>query len=303
MMADSIINSDISKAKIVLLGANYDKTSSFGKGADKGVNAIKSVLDTQIEFYDRYTKIIPSEKLNISFNNISDLNKLTPEKMVEKIKQEYLKLLNDNKFVILIGGEHSVSNGPIQAISEQLKKENKKNQITLVQFDAHFDLRNDDSDYNDKPHGCYAHSTIMRRTHELGFRLVQIGVRAYSKDELDYALKNKDTITFFEWGNSEELFIQPSIKEVISSIKTKEVYISIDVDGFDPSVMPDTGTPVPGGISWDYGVKLLNKLFKEKNVIGVDIVEVAPKDKNSMTAYNAAQLIHNIIGQYSLKKI
>ncbi|MGV8086106.1 MAG: agmatinase [Candidatus Woesearchaeota archaeon] len=298
-MADSIINSDISNAKIVLLGANYDKTSSFGKGADKGVNAIKSVLDTQIEFYDRYTKTTPSEKLNIGFKDINNLNKLTPEKMVEKIKQEYLKLLNDNKFVILIGGEHSVSNGPIQAINEKFQSK----QITIVQFDAHFDLRNDDSDYNDKPHGCYAHSTIMRRTHELGFRLVQVGIRAYSKDELDYAIQNKDTITFFEWGNSEELFNQPSIKEIISSIKTKDVYISIDVDGFDPSVMPDTGTPVPGGISWDYGVKLLNKIFKEKNVIGVDVVEVAPKDKNSVAAYNAAQLIHNIIGQYSIKKI
>jgi len=297
-MVESAITSNIDKAQIVLLGANYDKTSSFGKGANKGVNAIKLVLDTQIELYDRYVKNIPSEKLKIAFKNITNLNKLSPEKMVAKIKLEYLQLLEKNKFIILIGGEHSVSNGPIQAINEKFTS----NQITIVQIDAHFDLRNDDSDYNDKPHGCYAHSTIMRRTNELGFKLVQIGIRAYSKDELEYALKNKNTISFFEWGNGEELFTQPAINKIISSIKTKNVYLSIDVDGFDPSVMPETGTPVAGGLSWDYGVKLINKIFKERNVIGADIVEVAPHGTNSLAAYNAAQLLHNMIGQYSIKK-
>ena len=144
-MADSIINSNLTSADIVLLGANYDKTSSFGKGSNKAVSSIKKILDVQIELYERYTKLTPCKISKIAFKNIPNLNKLAPNMMVEEVKRNYLDLLNNNKFTILIGGEHSVTNGSIQAIAEKFKSSD----VTIVQLDAHFDLRNDDSDYKD----------------------------------------------------------------------------------------------------------------------------------------------------------
>lgn len=293
---DSIINcNNFNDSDIVLIGANYDKTSSFGKGADKAPAEIKKCLDKQIEFYDRHTNSVPRKKSKIFYMNLGNLNNLTPEKMVEKLSLEYKKVVSADKFPIIIGGEHSVTNSAIEFLS----KTQNPSQITIVQLDAHFDLRVDDSDYNDKPYGKYAHSAVMRQASEKGFNIVQVGIRAYSEEELIHAKQNPK-IHFFEWGISntkEGLFKEPSFKEIIKSIPTNKVYLTIDVDGFDPSVMPETGTPVPGGFNWNYGSLLINNIFKSKEVIGADIVEVAPVAVTSQTAYNAAQLIHNIIAQ------
>ena len=293
---ESIINcKNFGDADIVLVAANYDKTSSFGKGADKAPVEIKICLDTQIEFFDRYSRSVPRNKKKIFYSDLGNLNSLSPEKMVARVSGEVKKILLQNKFPIIIGGEHSVTNGAIEAITGK----GKASEITIVQIDAHFDLRMDDSDYNDKPYGKYAHSAVMRRASEKGFNIVQVGIRAYSKDEFDYA-KKSSRIRFFEWGNVNSkggLFVQPSFADIIKAITTKKVYLTIDVDGFDPSVMSETGTPVPGGFSWNYGALLINKIFQNRDVIGADVVEVAPSSKVSQTAYNAAQLIYNMIGQ------
>jgi agmatinase len=280
---------DANSNRAVILAAAYDKTSSFGKGADKAPVIIKEILDSQIELYERYTKTSPG----VTEYDEVDVAKLSPEKMILDVKRACSNLMSKGKFVIVLGGEHSVTNGPLQAIAE---RENPRD-ITIVQIDAHMDLREDDSDYAQKPHGKFAHSTVMRRASETGFNIVQVGVRAYCEDELNYAMKNK--ITFFEWGNGDGIFKEPNIQQIIDSIKTRKVYITIDADGFDPAVMPETGTPVPGGLSWDYGVKLINKIFKEKQVIGADMVEIAPLSDKSPTAYNAAQLVYNMVAHHA----
>ena len=281
-MEKKITDLGITDGDVVIIGENYDRTSSYHRGSSRAPKMIMKV-DQQIENYERLTGLNPMEKLRIEYKDLGDLNKLTPEQMVDKVKNTFKELYKKNKFIISLGGDHSITNGPLEAISEL----SKSSDITIVQIDAHFDLRPDDSDYNPKPWGKYAHSAVMRRAFELGFKIIPIGVRAYHGElELEFAKKNK--IRFFEWGKDDD----PKISEIIKAIPTKDVYLTIDVDGFDPSVMPSTGTPVPDGLQWRYGMNLFKELFNKKNVIAADIVEVIP---DRITTYNAAQLSYYLI--------
>jgi agmatinase len=292
---NSIINTrDAYDADIVLLGANYERTSSFLKGQRGGPREIVSCLNNQIEFFERISGIVSCGNLKIAYHDIGDLNEFDPKEMVEEVQKIYDEYLGLDKFVVILGGEHSVSCGAFRSISKQ----SDSSKITVVQIDAHFDLRNDDSDYNDKPHGKYAHSCVMRRAYELGFKIIPIGIRAYSEDELNFAKDNK--IKFFEWGIDD---CHPSIDDIMRSIITDKVYITLDVDGIDPSHMPATGTPVQGGLSWYYVNHLLLEIFKRKQVIGVDIVEVAPCLTNKLTEYGAAQLCYNMIVWKNIKNL
>ena len=281
-MAESLLNCENPKeADVVILAANYDRTSSFGKGADKGPEAIRECLDWQIEFYDRVSGWSPVEHKKIAWHDPGDLSQLSPEAMVQKLSQVCAEF--NEKFVLLVGGEHSVTNGPLLAHAAQA------DDITIVQIDAHADLREDDSDYNEKPHGKFAHCAVMKRGFDLGYKLVQVGLRACSATERE--LFSNPRVRAFEWGH-----VQPEISEILKAVSTDKVYLTIDVDGFDPAVMPATGTPVPGGLGWYYTIELLRGLFKQHNVIGADVVEVAPRNGESLTEYSAAQLVYSIIG-------
>ena len=281
-MPDSIINcEDCSSADVVLIGAGYDLTSSFGKGSNHGPSAVRACLDTQIEFFDRLSGTNPVEHKQIAWLDLGDLGALSPEEMVCALEKAYS--LIPGKFPVLIGGEHSVSNGPFRHFREDAAN------ITILQIDAHADLREDDSDYNDTPHGRFAHCAVMKRGFDLGYQLVQVGLRAFSSQE--QRLFSDPRVRAFEWGPR-----QPEVREILSAIRTRKVYLTIDVDGFDPSVMPATGTPVPGGLSWYYGQELIKALFEKHEVIGADVVEVCPRQADALTEYCAAQLAYSIIG-------
>jgi agmatinase len=157
-------------------------------------------------------------------------------------------------------------------------------------------MRDDDSDYNDIDPGRFAHSCVMRRVHEMGFATCSVGSRAYGRDEYRYAVEH--ALPVFEWGRDRE----PEIEKVLAAIRTEQVYLSVDIDGFDPAVMPATGTPVPGGMSWDYGTRLIRELFRTKDVIGADIVEVAPMPGSGLTEYAAAQLCYDMLCYRLLKR-
>lgn len=292
-MASTIINCvKHDEADVILLGANYDVTSSFGKGANLGPEAIINCLNTQIEFYDRITRSSPAEEAKIAYHDLGDLNNLIPEEMVQKVKEEHSAHFGAGKFVLTIGGEHSVTNGPLKSISEFEDPQN----ITILQIDAHPDLRNDDSDFRDDPYGPYFHGSVMRRAHELDFNIVQVGVRTYSKEESEFIRENK--IPVFEWG----LGYTYNIQRIIESIPTERVYLTLDIDGIDPIHMPATGTPVQGGLEWNYLFDLLKELFKSKEVIGADIVETAPRENEVLTEYGSAQIAYNIIANKLLKE-
>jgi agmatinase len=295
-MIDSIINcKNKEEADCVILTAGYDRTSSGGKGAANGGAEVVKCLREDIEFLERYSMTEPGYMFKIAHYDLAVTNKLMPDEMVEKVCSGYSEMINKNQFLMLLGGDHSVSAGAFQAIS----KYQYPREITIFQIDAHCDLRNDDSNSNPNQ-SCiskYAHACVMRRAHEMGFNIVQIGVRSFAKEEYDY-FKNKKNIKVFEWGKGKT----PLINKLITSIKTRDVYISLDVDGIDPAHMPATGTPVQGGLEWYYTIKLLSELIKRKNVIGADIVEVAPVKNSLLTQYGAAQLCYNIIGNVLLKE-
>ena len=286
-MIKTIINEkNIDKADVVLMSAAYEKTASSHKGTVNGPKKVIECLDTQIEFFDRKFKVEVNDFVKTVHLDLGNLQKLSPLQVLVKIKANAESLLKKNKFIFLLGGEHSVSIGVFQ----ELAKKYKSRDVTILQIDAHCDLRKDDSDYSSKP-STLAHSTVMRHASELGFPVVQVGVRTYSKDEYEYFNNPKNNIKVFEWGLGDK----PKIETILKSIKTKYLYLTVDVDGFDPAYMPGTGTPVQDGLKWKYGVELIKKTIAKYNLIGADIVEVSPMHDSVLTEYSAAQLVYTII--------
>ncbi|MCM2339201.1 MAG: agmatinase [Burkholderiales bacterium] len=293
-MIDRIINTKNTKdAEVVILNAPYEHSVSFGGGTIKGPQKIIECLDNYLELFDTELKCEPAKKIKTAKKEITGLKNINGEKASKKISTEYQKLFNDDKFIIMLGGEHTVSYGALEAIS---KKENPKD-ITILQIDAHQDLRNDSGDYSEKK-DKFAHSCVMRRAHELGFPIVQVGIRTYSKYEYEYWQNNKQTITVFGW-NGKEI----PINKILESIKTKKVYLTLDVDGFDPAFMPGTGTPVQGGLDWYYGLNLINKIVDTKNLIGADIVEVSPQKESALTEFGAALICYKIMAHKFKNKL
>lgn len=285
---NSILNEKkVENADVVIVSAAYEKTASSRKGTVHGPKAVLKCLDTKLEFFDRTFKCEPNAYIKTAEKDLGAISSLSPEKALAKITTECKKLIDKNKFVFLLGGEHSVSLGLFQALSTKYDPKD----TTILQIDAHCDLRDTDADYSSHP-SKYAHSCVLHRGNELGYKLVQVGIRTYSVDEYNYFSNPKNNITVFEWGNGKKV---PSIDEILKSVTTKNVYLTIDVDGFDPTYMPGTGTPVQGGLEWWYGMELIQKLISQKNLIGADIVEVSPMKDSVLTEYGAAQLAYTII--------
>lgn len=290
-MVEKLLSGNVDKADVLLLGIEYDRTSSFGKGADKGPEAIMDCFDTQLELYERHTKWSPAKELKISSTILPGLRNKKPEEMVKEVSSEFSKIFKEHKFTVGLGGDHSVSIGFLDALSRIYpKNQATKNQTTILQIDAHLDLRDDDSDYSPDP-SRLAHSCVMKRALDMGFKIVPVGIRAYADFEMETAKRNG--IKFFEWPREED---KKLIKAILNSIKTKDVYITLDADGIDPSHMPATGTPVQGGLSWRFAFELLKEVFHKKNVVGADIVEVAPRENDKLTEFGAAQIAYYMIG-------
>ncbi|MFA6076549.1 MAG: agmatinase [Candidatus Paceibacterota bacterium] len=287
-MIDSILSAkNLDEADVVIVSAGYEKTTSSRKGTVNGPKAVVDMLDSKLELFDRAYKMRSCDKIKIGQKDLNNINSLSSPQVLLKITAECKKILDENKFVFLLGGEHSVSLGLLQAIAKNISPKD----VTILQIDAHCDLRDNDSDYSLKS-TKYAHSCVMRRVHELGYNLVQVGIRTYYKGEYEYFSDPKNNIKVFEWGNGHKV---PSIAEIIKSIKTKYVYITIDVDGFDPAHMPGTGTAVQGGIEWWYGVELIERVIDSHELVGADIVEVSPTRDSILTEYGAAQLVYTMI--------
>jgi len=289
-MVASIINcSAPEEADAVIVSAPYEHGASFGAGASLGPAAIVACLERQIELFERHTRTEPACDYKIAHRVVDGLGKLAPGAMVERVAAD---LHETAPFTVLLGGIHSVTIGALQALAARSRPE----AVTVVQIDAHLDLRTDDSDYNDVDPSRHAHSCVMRRAHELGFRTCSVGIRAYSRAEQRFALEHG--LPVFEWGRGEEA----TVDTVLAVIRTEQIYLTIDVDGFDPAVTPATGTPVPGGLSWAYGTRLVRALFGAKDVVGADIVEVAPVAASALTEYAAAQLCYDILSYQLLKR-
>lgn len=264
--------STLEKAEIVILPVPYDRTSTWIKGSDKGPAAIIEASGN-MELYDIETD---SEVYRMGIYTAEPVNgQMFPEDMVASVREKVGHYIRKNKYVVVIGGEHSVSIGSVMAHIE------KDTHISVLQLDAHSDLR-------DEYEGSrYNHACVMARISEL-CPIVQVGIR--SMDFSEKAALDTSRIFFAEDVRRDKSWIE----KVISKLSEK-VYITIDLDVFDPSIMPSTGTPEPGGLLWYDLLELLKSVFNGKRVVGFDVVELCPNEKNKAPDFLAAKLIYKLL--------
>jgi agmatinase len=292
MIKRFINTKDINDADVVLISAPYEKGATFGKGTAAGPEKIVECLDYQLDWFLPKFKLEPVNFIKTAHVNLKQIENFTPKKTLETIRENCKKILAQNKFIFMLGGEHSVSIGYFEALAE---KYNPKD-VTILQIDAHCDLRKDDGDYMDNPSDL-SHCTVMRHASEMGFPLIQVGIRTIYQEEYEYISNKKNNVNVFFWGKK-----IPTVEQILKTIKTKYVYLSIDVDGFDPAHMPATGTPLAGGLNWWYGKELIEKAIEKKELVGADIVEVSPIKDSVLTEYGAAQLCYSILAHKFKKK-
>lgn len=268
----------------VIQSAPYEYTSSYLAGSAKGPEAILKASHF-VELYDEELDSESYMKKGIctippmSFKNIVD------KKAVDKIEKETLKLMKDGKFPITLGAEHTISLGCVKAIKSQYKD------VHVLQIDAHSDLR---QEYHGNP---YSHASVMARVHDLGVPLTQVGIRAQCIEESQLIKDSKNIHTFY----AHQIRANANwMAQVIKSLG-KQVYITIDADGFDPSIVPAVGTAEPNGLFWNETLELLREVIAKKEIVGLDIVEIAPVKGNILTEYTMAKLLYRLIGYLSLK--
>lgn len=268
------------KSKIVILQAPLEKTVSYGKGTKDGPKEILKASH-YVEFFDEeLNKELAFDEGICTLDEII-LGKLSTKKSIDKIYKEVKKHIETEKFVVTLGGEHSLSSAPIKAHYE--KYEN----LSILQIDAH-------SDFRDSYEGSkYSHASVMARVAEFTKDIIQIGIRAQCKEEYDFIKQNKIT-TFYAREIRENKYTKNWQQKVVNSLKDN-VYITFDVDGFDPSVISATGTPEPGGLFWDETMNLLKHVGKNKNIVGFDVVELASSKNDVSSSFNAAKLVYKIL--------
>ncbi len=262
---------DYNKSKIVIVPVPYDGTSTWIKGADNGPQAIIEA-STKMELYDIETDLeVYNEGI---FTDLPVNDNLSPEKMVDSVRKRIKTHLDSGKFTVVIGGEHSVSIGAIKAHAEKFKD------ISVLQLDAH-------SDFRDEYYGSrYNHGCVMARAKEVCSNIVQVGIRSMGSEELDNI--NKENVFFAQ--NLQNGWVD----KVVSKL-SKRVYITIDLDVFDPSIMPSTGTPEPGGLLWYDILKLLKKVIEKRELVGFDVVELCPHKDFKAPDFLAALLVYKIL--------
>lgn len=263
-------------SQVVILPVPYDATTSYKSGTRDGPQAIISA-SRRMELFD--------EELNI---NISDIGICTldeldivvePKRMNERVYETYQQLLDDGKKVVMLGGEHSLSAAAVQALKE------KYSNISVLHIDSHSDMafENNGSKFS---HGCVAY-----RISEI-CKIVQVGVRSVSFHDVGYA-KQKG-IRIFYASEIAKSMDNKWVNDVISEL-SDYVYITIDIDALDTSIMPSVGTPEPGGLQWYQLLELLRKVGKSKNIVGFDVMELCPIPGNIAPDYAAAKLVKKCI--------
>jgi agmatinase len=263
---------DYSDSDIIIVPVPYDETSTWIRGADKGPDAILEA-SVNLEFYDVETS---SEAHLSGINTIPPVTeKETPEKLVNAVYDKTLFLLSDKKFPVIIGGNHTISIGAVKAFSEFYEN------LTVLQLDAHADLRQEyeGSEFN--------HACAMARAREFA-PIVQVGIRSMSVFELPYL--DKERIFY-----AHDLYYDKTLYKKAIEKLTENVYITIDLDVFDPSIMPSTGTPEPGGPSYFELLHFLRDVIKIKNVVGFDVVELCPSQSNKSPDFIAAKIIYQLL--------
>ncbi|NUM30898.1 MAG: agmatinase [Bacteroidetes bacterium] len=272
-----------SDSNVVIQSVPYEHTSSYLSGSFNGPQAVINASHF-VEFYDEELDSETYKKTGICTLKPLDFSGKSDKAAIDFIENETSKLLDDNKFIVSLGAEHTVTLGFFSAFY----KKNKN--IGILQIDAHSDLR---QSYNNN---IYSHASVMARIHELGAKIYQVGIRAQCLEEAEL-IKSSDTIyTWYAYQINSNANWQ---NEVIEKLP-ENIYLTIDADGFDPSVIPAVGTAEPGGLGWYETLKFLKEVCVKKNVVGFDIVECAPRQNEIISQFNLAKLLYKILGYCSL---
>jgi agmatinase len=263
---------DYHSSGIVILPVPYDETSTWMKGADKGPAAIMEA-SVNLEFYDIETDSEAHKQGIFTLEPLTE--KLSPEALVDSVHEKVLSLLSENKFPVVVGGNHTVSIGSIEAFAEVTDN------FSVLQLDAHSDLR---QEYEGSR---YNHACAMARAREAA-PVVQVGIRSMSAEEITDT--DKERIFF-----AHKLYFDKSLYYKAIDLLSENVYITIDIDVFDPSLIPSTGTPEPGGPEYFEIMHFLREVVSRRNVVGFDVVELCPSPVNKTSDFVAAKIIYQLL--------
>jgi agmatinase len=264
------------RSRFAVIPVPYDATSTYLGGSRRGPRAIIEA-SAHLEDFD--------EELGAEFTEagIATLPPVSadargPEQMVERIAACTRRVVRAGKFPLGLGGEHGITAGLVRAVRSRHKE------LSVLQIDAHADLR---STYQG---ARYSHATVMRRVHEMGIRIVGVGLRMWSKEEAAFMRRNR-----IEPVTARQCFESDGWLDAVLDRLGPKVYVTVDIDGFDPAYAPGTGTPVPGGLDWYQVTSLLRAVASEKTLVGADITEVIPLPGQAVTESLAARLVYKII--------
>jgi agmatinase len=263
-------------SKVAIIPVPFEVSVSYGEGT---ANAPAAILEAshQVEFYDEELGCEPCD-VGISTENPVSVEG-EPATVLERIESKVADITKKGKLPLVLGGEHSITPAAVRGVASIDKD------LTVVQLDAHADLR---QEYDGTP---LSHACAMARVRE-SFPAVQIGIRSLSTPEAEWIRKDGLSVFF-----AKEIHRNPNwMEQAIDSIKTKNVYVTIDVDAFDISIMPHTGTPEPGGLDWYQVTDFLGNLLQKKRAIGFDIVELAPREGGHASDFLVAKLAYKCIG-------
>ena len=273
-------------SKVVILPIPFERTTTYRKGCQDGAAAIIEASE-QLEAYDleleqEICHAVGIHTVNAIASTIDNPD-LDPEKMIEITVKRVSQLIADNKFVIALGGEHSITAGVVKAYRQAFNEP-----FTVIQIDAHGDMR------HSYEGSIYNHACVMRRILDLGLPTLPIGIRSICLEEAELIKQKqipvvwaKDIYQHSDW-----------IERAIAQISTEKVFITIDMDGFNPSFMPGVGTPEPGGLNWYEAIAFLKAVFTKHQVIGCDVMELAPTKDSVVSEFTAAKLVYKLAGYH-----
>lgn len=266
-------------SQVVIQSLPYEYSSSYLTGSARGPEAILKASQ-YVECYDEELDQETYLKTGIATLKPIEFGEKIDSEAISLIEQQTEKLLEDKKFVVSLGAEHTVTYGTIRAFAR------KYTDLTILQLDAHSDLR------HSYQNSLYSHASVMARVNEMGLTICQAGIRAQSIEEAKLIRESANIHTFYAHQiRSNPLWIEELIDKMGNN-----VYITIDADGFDPSIIPAVGTAEPNGLLWNETLTLLRKVCAERKVVGFDIVECAPIDGSILSEYTLAKLCYRLLG-------
>jgi agmatinase len=266
----------LENARVVIFPIPYEMTTSFIKGTSRAALRIIEASD-HLELYEEE---MGWEPWKIGISTLEPIEIVHDvEEMIKRIESATKWLISLNKFPVFLGGEHTISFPVVKGFKDSGFK------FSVIQLDAHADLR---EIYEGTK---WSHACVMRRITELGIKIAGVGVRAISSEEVEFVRTNPEKYKLFEIEDLES----PMWKEELMNFLEENVYISVDLDVFDPSEIPSVGNPEPGGMRWKEIISVIKNICRNKKVIGADFTELAPQPFNHHSEYTVAKLIYKLI--------